>query len=323
MDIYTFTLFYIFIFGLIFGSFFNVVMLRPLSNETIMNPMFSKCPKCNHKLAWYDNIPLLSYAILRAKCRYCKAPIHWQYPLVEFLTAALFVCAYLKFGLTWQFLFMIIALSFFIIMSGTDFKEQIIFTEHYIPFIITGIVYGIVTKNYLDTGLGILFGFILMEALARSGYLFLKKRSFGDGDTYIAIGIGAFLGAKGIILTIILATLIQVIWALPVIWIKYFKNKKYAELSTMFTFILIVTGYCFAYNYNILTSGFLFWLLFILVLAYAFMVCKDLIMSAQLSDGGTYMPFGPALFAGATIIIFFGDKIYDLLRNISWLANIV
>lgn len=338
---------YIFVVGLIFGSFFNVVILRPFSNESIVMPP-SKCPKCNHKLAWYDNIPVLSYIMLGAKCRYCKEPIHWQYPLVELTTAVLFLCAYLKFDLTWQFLFMAIALSFFVIMSGTDFKEQVVFDIHFILFIIAGVIYGLFVQNNIievsnmfmdflasvwnfliqDSGPGVfiggmLFGYLIMEILRGLGYLIAKKSSFGEGDTYIAIGIGAFLGAKGVILTIILAALLQSIWGIPMLIHKYIYNKKYSELMTMGVLVIIIACYCWLNYYGAFESMPLLLFFVVLMLVYALKVCKELVDSVHLEGAGIYLPFGPALFIGAAIIIFFGDKIYTLLRHIDWLANIV
>lgn len=317
-----FFLFYIFIVGLVFGSFYNVVILRPFSNESIVMPP-SKCPKCNHRLAWYDNIPVLSYLMLRAKCRYCKEPIHWQYPLVELTTGILFVCAYIKFGLTWQLLFMLIALSFFVIMSGTDFKEQVVFDMHTVPFIICGVIYGLVTKNSFDSGVGMILGLVIMESLRGFGYLIARKPSFGVGDTYIAVGIGAFLGVKGIILTIIFSVFIQTFWVLPILLIKYIKNKKYSELISILIFIAIIACYCILKDYNALSSTPLFLFYVILMVIFAIKVCKELLASIQLPGGGTYLPFGPALFAGAAIMIFFGDQIYNFLKNIDLLANVV
>lgn len=320
MDIIIMT--YIFVVGLIFGSFYNVVILRPFSNESIVLPP-SKCPKCNHKLAWYDNIPLFSYMLLRAKCRYCHESIHWQYPLVEFITGALFLCSYLKFGFTWQCLFMIIALSYFIIMSATDFKEQIVFDMHAIPFIIIGVVYGIITGNYLDTALGVLAGALIMELVARSGYLFVGKRAFGEGDTYIAAGIGAFLGLKGIIVTIVFSVLLQALWAIPMLLKKYIDNKKYSELISFFILALIIIGYWFINKNNGFDSLYFFIAYVILMVACALIVCKSIISSVSLDGGGTYLPFGPALFLGAAIVIFFGTQIFDFLRQIEWLANVL
>ena len=310
---------YIFIIGLIFGSFFNVCIIRPFVNETLTKPKKSKCMSCGHTLAWYDNIPIISYLLLLGKCRYCKATISWQYPLVEFVTADLFLCAYIKFGHTWQCLGMIIALSFFIIMSGTDFKGQVVFDKHTYPFIILGIIYGISTGDYLGTALGILIGAGAMELAARSGYLFVGQRAFGEGDTYIAAGIGAFLGLKGIILTIIMAMLIQTMWAFPALIIKYAQNKKYSEILTMFVFIYIVVNFCIINHFRVFDSAFLLYIAFVvLIFIYTFKVCIELINSTKL-EGGLSLPFGPALFMGASIYIFFGDWIFSLLKESEWI----
>jgi len=83
-------------FGAVFGSFCNVCIYRFPKGESILRPG-SHCPKCQHPIAWYDNIPVFSWLILRGKCRYCKASISIQYPLVELLTAILFMIVYLKF----------------------------------------------------------------------------------------------------------------------------------------------------------------------------------------------------------------------------------
>lgn len=315
---------YIFIIGLVFGSFFNVCILRPFSNETITKPKGSKCPKCGYKLAWYDNIPLFSYIILLGKCRNCKTKISWQYPLVELITALLFLFTYLKFGITWQCLFMLIAFSYFVIMSGTDFKEQVVFDMHTIPFISIGVIYGLTQGLYLETALGVLIGTLFMEIIARSGYIFAGQRAFGEGDTYIAAGLGAFLGIKGIILTIILAILIQTFWAFPMIILKYFKNKKYSEILTLFVFVFIIISYVFINNLGGFEQFWIYITYVLLMLSYSYKVCIELIQSTQLeSGGGIYLPFGPALFFGATLLIFFNEQIFNLLRQIEWLKTII
>ena len=315
---------YVFIVGLIFGSFFNVCILRPFANETLTKPKSSKCMSCGHKLAWYDNIPLFSYLFLRAKCRYCKAPISWQYPLVELVTGILFLCTFLKFGITWQCVFMLVAFSYFIIMSGTDFKEQVVFDMHTIPFITIGVIYGVSQGLYLETALGVLVGSLVMEIIARSGYLFVGQRAFGEGDTYIAAGIGAFLGIKGIIVTIVLAVIIQTLWAFPAIVIKYVKNKKYSEILTMFVYIFIIVSYIVVDRLGGFDSYLIYLTYVMLMISYSYKVCTELVKSTKMeSGGGIYLPFGPALFFGATLLIFYSEQIYGLLRQVDWLSNIV
>src|SRR3989338_4275452 len=90
-----------FVLGAMVGSFLNVCICRMPHNESIIRPA-SHCRSCKKPLPWYDNIPILSYIILQARCRFCKTKISWQYPLVEFLTALLFLLFYSYFGLTWK-----------------------------------------------------------------------------------------------------------------------------------------------------------------------------------------------------------------------------
>lgn len=320
---------YIFIIGLIFGSFFNVCILRPFSNETLTRPKSSKCPNCGHKLAWYDNIPLFSYLILLAKCRYCKAPISWQYPFVELLTGIMFLCTYLTFGLTIQTIFILIFMSYFIIMSGTDFKGQVIFNQHFVPFIVISIIYGlfqgIMTGNYLDSALGMFMGAVIMELYARSGYLFgIKERVCGEGDSYIAAGIGAILGFKFTIIAIVLSVLAQALWSFPMLIVKYAKNKKYSEILTMLVFIFIVISYIIINNLGGFEDFWIYLTYILLMISYAYKVCLELIQSTKLNnDGGLSLPFGPALFFGATIMIFFNSQIISLFKNIDWLQSVL
>ena len=109
-------LFWICIFGLCLGSFYNVVILRSLSEESIVFPP-SKCPKCQTKLKPWHNIPILSYVLLRGKCAFCKESISIQYPIIEFTTMCLFAFSYIKFGLSWQTLFGIIFASILDILN--------------------------------------------------------------------------------------------------------------------------------------------------------------------------------------------------------------
>ena len=136
-----FILGWIFVVGLVIGSFLNVVILRTVSGESIVLPP-SKCPKCQNRLKWYHNIPLLSYLFLGGKCAYCKEHISWQYPFVEFFTGCMFLALFLKicnpidplFGLSvmqpigWfqvlAYIFALIVTGLFIAIAGTDIIEK-------------------------------------------------------------------------------------------------------------------------------------------------------------------------------------------------------
>ncbi|MEJ2009529.1 MAG: prepilin peptidase, partial [Acidobacteriota bacterium] len=111
------------LFGLVFGSFLNVCILRVPQRESIVSPG-SHCPACGHSIRWYDNIPVLSYVLLRGRCRDCGQHISLLYPLVEILTAAIFVLEIERYGLTPEFIKGLIFAMLMIILIFTDFRER-------------------------------------------------------------------------------------------------------------------------------------------------------------------------------------------------------
>ena len=196
----------VFIYGLLFGSFFNVVGLRLPNNESILWPG-SHCPKCNHKLAWYENIPIISYIILRGKCKSCHEPISIMYPLIEFLTGALFLISYSIFGFGEQFLIGIVLSSLVVIIFVSDSQYMIILDS---PLIISTILILIIKLCY--EGLNAVFSSLLsglivfgaMYLLMILGNLMFKKESLGGGDIKLSfvsgLSLGTYLGLFYIVL---------------------------------------------------------------------------------------------------------------------------
>ena len=186
-------IFWVCIFGLCLGSFFNVVILRSLSGESIVFPA-SKCPKCNHKLYPWHNIPVLSYLFLRGKCAFCKEKISIQYPIIELVTMGLYLWCYLFFGLTFKTLFAIIIVSCLLIMTVTDLKEKLVDCNIAIGLGVAGLAY----NHNWDAVFGAVAAVIFFEVIARLGYLFTKDRAFGEADTYVAGALGACFGLSGL-----------------------------------------------------------------------------------------------------------------------------
>lgn len=196
----------VFIYGLLFGSFFNVVGLRLPNNESILWPG-SHCPKCNHKLAWYENIPVISYIFLRGKCKSCHEPISIMYPLIEFLTGALFLISYSIFGFGEQFLIGIVLSSLVVIIFVSDSQYMIILDS---PLIISTILILIIKLCYegLSAALySLLSGLIVFGAmylLMILGNLMFKKESLGGGDIKLSfvsgLSLGTYLGLFYIVL---------------------------------------------------------------------------------------------------------------------------
>ena len=200
----------VFVTGLCIGSFLNVVILRTLSEESIVFPA-SKCPKCQNPLKWWHNIPVISYICLRGKCAFCKEPISIQYPIIELLTGIIYLLLFMKFGICFVTLFAWVVASILIVIAGTDIKEKVVYDVHTYALIGVGLLYAVVTtiaasvqvhqagthieftkylflNNPISTAvLGILAGAIILEICARSGYLVAGTRAFGEGDTYLSL----------------------------------------------------------------------------------------------------------------------------------------
>jgi leader peptidase (prepilin peptidase)/N-methyltransferase len=197
---------FVLLLGLIIGSFSNVCIYRIPRNESLIRPG-SHCPKCNQPIKFYDNIPLVSFIILKGKCRYCKEKISWQYPLVEFLTAVLYLLLFLRYGLqlvTFVYMFFCSAL---IIITFIDLKENIIPDVLSLPLLLLGFLMSFFLKNLspINSLLGILAGGGVLLLVAILGSFLFKKEAMGGGDIKLAAMVGAFLGWRLTLLSLFLS----------------------------------------------------------------------------------------------------------------------
>ena len=184
------------IFGALIGSFLNVVILRlPNEGESIVYPA-SHCPRCEKAIGWYDNIPVVSFLILRGRCRHCRQNISWQYPLVELLMAFLAYSLFLEFslGISYAIYFPFCAALLAIIFI--DLHHQIIPDVISIPGIFIGFALSFFSPllSWQASALGIVFGGGFFYAIAAGYYLFTKRAGMGGGDIKLLAMIGAFLG---------------------------------------------------------------------------------------------------------------------------------
>lgn len=191
-------LLYLFILGLFVGSFYNVVALRLCKNESIVFPG-SHCVNCNHKLSWYELIPVFSYIGLKGKCKKCKIHISLQYPIVELLTGILFALSFYIFGFSYETLASIVLVSIVIITYVSDLKYMVILDE---VLVIGGILLLIINffSGGFDLVLESLFNglilFILLLLIKFSGDKAFKQESLGWGDVKLSFIAGMFLGIK-------------------------------------------------------------------------------------------------------------------------------
>ena len=195
----------IFILGLIVGSFSNVCIYRIPRNESIVYPA-SHCPKCRSNISPKDNIPLLSYILLKGRCRNCKSKISIQYPVVEFLTGFIYLIIYLIYGLSIQSLIYIILSSALIIIAFIDLNEQIVPDVISLPGIVIGFIISFFVPyiSFLNSALGVLVGGGIILIIGLAGSAIFKKEAMGGGDVKLAAMIGAFLGWRYIIISLFL-----------------------------------------------------------------------------------------------------------------------
>lgn len=289
-------LFWISIVGLCFGSFFNVVILRSLSGESLIFPS-SKCPKCGNKLKPWHNIPVLSYIFLRGKCAYCKEKISIQYPLIELLTMGLFAFCFLKFGLCWKTLFSIILCSLLLIMTMTDIKEKLVDCNIAIGLAGVGILYNwIINGQLLDSIYGLFTGIIIMEMFARSGYLFTKGRAFGEADTYVAGALGACFGLAGLLHILVYTLFTATLFTIPVFLYRQYQNNQKAVCITFILFILSTLFYKTIIQ-NLISFG----VLVGIGLALVILILKNL----KKDSCPLYFPLVPAFFVATLYFLFF------------------
>jgi len=216
------------IFGAIVGSFLNVCIYRIPKGESIIFPG-SHCPHCQRSIPFYDNIPLISYLLLRAKCRHCQGQISLQYPLVEGVTALSSFLLFTKFGLSWGYLFYFSFVASLIVITVIDLYYQIIPDVISLPGIGIGLLASLVLPKmtFLNSLLGALLGGGSLFLVATLYHWLFKREGMGGGDVKLLAMIGAFLGWRAVILTILLSSLIGSISGI-IIMVAKGKDFKYA-----------------------------------------------------------------------------------------------
>ena len=223
-------LLFVFLLGLVIGSFLNVCILRIPADKSIVTPS-SKCPKCGKAIAPYDNIPVVSWMVLGGKCRNCKTKISAMYPAVELLTGLLFVGCYLAFGLTIDALKWAIFAALLVVLTITDLRERILPDEVNFFGLGVGLLLSFFTKptdgtalwlsnrwfefpppqpvlSFADAVLGAVVGSGLLWVVAEGYFRLRGREGMGLGDVKMMAAVGAFLGLKRTLMTILAGSLL-------------------------------------------------------------------------------------------------------------------
>lgn len=199
---------WLFVVGACIGSFLNVVIARLPNDESLVRPR-SKCPKCGAPIAWYDNVPLVSWLVLRGKCRQCGARISFRYFAVELLTGVLFVLALWRFGWTFALVPALVLICLLVPLVFIDAEHWILPFEITVPGVVAGVLLSAPLGRAAIEGaaLGAAAGFLSFRALEYFGFLAFKKEAMGGGDKFLVALIGAFLGWKALLGLIFLSSL--------------------------------------------------------------------------------------------------------------------
>ena len=230
--------------GLIFGSFANVCIHRlPLDLDIIKKRSF--CPKCKKKIAWYDNIPLLSSLILSFKCRTCKKKISKQYFIVELLTGLAFIFFYKTLGLSFDFVLICIIFLILLIIFFIDLKHYIIPDSLNFSLILIGIIKNFTTQDLLkfnynlpDSLFGGALGYLIIWLIIFIYKKIRNKEAMGLGDAKLLSAFGFLLGFQAVLPIVFIASLTGLIYVLPSLII----NKKNLQNIIPFGPFIIISG---------------------------------------------------------------------------------
>ncbi|MFL5402902.1 MAG: prepilin peptidase [Gemmatimonadales bacterium] len=206
--------------GAIVGSFLNVCILRwgAEPKQSVVRPP-SRCPRCGMGLAWYDNVPVLSWLILRARCRGCGEPISIQYPLVELATAAIWAYMAWRHGPTLEALRGAVFGTILLGITMTDAREYIIPDEFTWGGLVVGLLFSLAAglSGLGMAALGAVTGFAVLYLVGRAGTWIFKEEAMGGGDIKMMAMVGAFVGWQGVLLTIFIGAFIGSLIFLPLL----------------------------------------------------------------------------------------------------------
>ena len=212
---------FFFILGSVWGSFSNVCIYRIPKNQSVV---FSRsfCPKCKNTIKWYDNIPLISYLLLKAKCRNCDYKIDFQYFVVELLSAITFVIIYYFYGLTVSSLLLIVLSVFFIIIFFIDLKHYIIPNELTYPLMFIGFIKSFdpnlnqaIFPDFINSLTGGIAGYLIIWSIIFFYKKVRKKEGMGLGDAKLMSVIGFWFGWVSIPFIIFTSSIIALLFVLP------------------------------------------------------------------------------------------------------------
>jgi len=212
--------------GAVIGSFLNVCIHRLPRGESVVHPR-SRCPTCGRMLRWYENVPILSWMVLRARCAGCGEPISAMYPLVEATTAIVFGAAMYTFGLTPLLPVRLLFASAMIVLAVTDLNERILPNTITYPGVVAGLIFSLfLPPGIVSAVIGVVLGGGVPFLIGEIYYRVRRIDGLGMGDVKMLGMIGAFLGWQLALFTLFFASMVGVAVGIPLTRIKGDRNYQ-------------------------------------------------------------------------------------------------
>ena len=206
--------------GLAVGSFLNVCIHRLPRGQSLNSPP-SRCPHCDYQLRWFDNIPLVSYALLAGRCRKCRTRISIRYPIVELLTMGLFVLHGVVFGWTALLVPRLVFACAMVVLFAIDLEHHLLPNAITLPGVAVGLIAStVLPPGIIDALIGVLIGGGVLWLIGEAYYRYSGHEGMGGGDVKMLAMIGAFLGWKLVLVTLVLSSVVGSVIGLIVIAIR-------------------------------------------------------------------------------------------------------
>lgn len=207
-------------FGLAIGSFLNVCIHRVPARTSVVSPG-SRCPSCGYALQWYDNLPVLSYAMLGGRCRQCRSSISIRYPVVELITMGVFLLHYRAFGWDPILVPRLLFACALIVLFAIDLEHHLLPDRITLPGIVIGFIVSFAFPPWpVSSALGILLGGGSLWLIGEAYYRYAGQEGMGGGDVKMLAMIGAFLGWKLTLVTLMISSVVGAVVGMAVLVVK-------------------------------------------------------------------------------------------------------
>ena len=229
--------------GAVVGSFLNVCILRLPAEQSVVSPP-SRCPRCGSGVRWFDNVPILSWLILRGRCRNCGNPISMQYPLIELATACIWAWMATRYGSELESVRAALFLTILLGIAMTDAREYIIPDEFSIGGLVLGLGLSLIhgLEGFRPAAIGAAVGFVVLWLVAWLGKHAFRKEAMGGGDIKMMAMVGAFVGWQGVFLTIFLGSVVGTIVFGPLALIGKKKDVPFGIFLAMGAAVTFLWG---------------------------------------------------------------------------------